>query len=116
MSASSHQPRFHGSQIHSQNFRNFFVTKTFNVAQDDYGAEGLGHLNQLLLNPGADFFMRGEFEGGLMLVDQRVFESYWMAFALSFELGLDGDFLLLMTAPPAFLIGGFVDGDAIYPG
>ena len=50
-----------------------------------------------------------------MLVDQRVLESYRMAFALSFQFGLDGDFLLLMAAPPASLIGGFVDGDAIDP-
>ena len=75
MSASSHQPGFHGSQVHSQYFRNFFVSETFNVAQDDDGSEGLRDLNQLLLNSCADFFMRGEFEGRFVLVDQRVFES-----------------------------------------
>ena len=59
--------------------------------------------------------MRGEVEGRLLPVDQCVLQVEGFAIVHR-ELLLNGDLLALVTTPPAALIGGFMQGDAVDPG
>src|ERR1700735_1062365 len=50
-----------------------------------------------------------------MSINQGVFETETVAVAGFAELGFDGDFLALVTPPPAALVAGLAQGDAIDP-
>ena len=51
-----------------------------------------------------------------MAIDQCVFQAEGLTIDGFAELGFYGDFLPLVTAPPAALVAGFTQRDAINPG
>src|ERR1700733_12125257 len=116
MSAPAHKTRLDGAEIHPENLRHLLVGKAFYIAQDHNGAKGLGDVTQLLFYPGTHLFLGSVVKGRFMSVDQGVFEAEGLALGVLAELGFYGDFLAFVAPPPAALVAGLAQGDAIYPG
>ena len=114
--APAHQPRFHRSQIDALHRRYFLVNKSFDVAQDERGAEWLRHLTQRPFNAVAVLLVHGHFIGRFGRIDQHVFQPHRPAVFPIRHLLLDGDLLLLMAHPPAALVGCLAQRNAINPG
>ena len=115
VSAATHQARLDGAEMDAKDFGDLFIAEALDVAQHDYGLEGLGNLADGGFDLVAQLSVGGEVEGRLLPVDKRVFEMKGLAI-LPGELLLDSDLLALVAAPPAALVGGFVQGDAVDPG
>src|SRR5450631_2072565 len=116
MSASSHQTGLHGAQVDAEDIGNFFVAQALDISQDDNGAKGFWDVSEFLFHACSNLLMGSELEGRLVLIEQGVFDRDGVTIILVADLRLDSYFLTLMPAPPAFLIGGLMDGNAIDPG
>ncbi len=115
MGPAAHKPRLDRAQMDVEDFRDLFVAEAFDIAQDDHGLEWLGHLANGSFYLLAHLCVCREIEGRFVLIDQRVLETEGFAI-LGREFLLNSDFLALVAAPPAALIGGFMQGDAVDPG
>jgi hypothetical protein len=116
MRAPTHKTRLYGAEIHPENLRHLLVGKAFYIAQDHYCVKGLRDVTQLLLYPGTHLFLSGAVKGRFVTIDEGVFKAQGLAVIGLAELGFNGDFLAFVAPPPAALVAGLAQGDAINPG
>src|SRR5579859_2290680 len=108
--ASAQDARLNGADAAFQNFGDFFVAQTFQVAQNHRAAKNFGHLREGGLY-GALNFARGELiEGSRASVfdfERRV-TFVWF--------GVNRNVLLQVTLEPAAIVERFANRNAIEPG
>ena len=109
---------FDGAEVDVEDFGDLFVGESFDLAEDDDGAEGLRELAQGGFDALANFGLGGVIEGGIAVVGERCAEAETVAFVVGVGLigRVDRDLLLFMARPPAPLIGGLAKSDAVEPG
>src|SRR6202453_1115436 len=113
MRAPTHKTRLYGAEIHPENLRHLLVGKAFYIAQDHDGVKGLGNVTQFFFYAGTHLFLGGAVTGRFVSINQGVFKAQGLAIVGLAELGFDGDFLALVAPPPATLVAGLAQGDAI---
>ena len=101
---------FTGADAALQDFGDFFVAQSFEVAKDYGAAKDFGNFLERVLHGGLNF-VRGE------LLERRGGEIFNLDGGVAFfGFGVDGDIFLQVALEPALVVQGFADGDAIEPG
>lgn len=99
----------HRADAAFQNFSNFLVTQTFEVAQYHRAAKNIGNLLQRAVN--SDLY----FQSGKLLERCGAKILDFDARLTFFRFGVDGDILLQMALEPTLVIQRFANGDAVEP-
>ena len=108
-----------GADWHLQDVCDFVVGEAFHLAQDDDGAEGFGQLAEAGLDADPDLGLRGVVVGRAAAVGEGGAEAKGFVAVVAFvraQRRVDGELLALVPAPPAALVAGFVERDAVKPG
>ncbi len=113
--APASEPAFDGAKICLEDFCDLLVGEAFDFAKDDDGAEDFRQLAQGIFNADAELCLKCMLVGALAVVGEQGGERG--SVVLVGEGGtVDRDFLAFVPAPPAALVGGLVEGDAVEPG
>src|SRR5882762_4225668 len=100
----------HGAYTALENFRDFLIAETFEVAQNHGAAKDIGNL----LQGAAHCYLN--FNGGKLLERCSAMIFDFHVRVPFFRLGIDGNVFLQMPLEPALVVQRFANGDAIEPG
>jgi len=101
--------RFYGADAALQDFGDFFVAQSFEIAKDYGAAKDLRDFLKRVLH-GCLNFVRRE------LIERRLREIFNLDGDVAFfGFGIDGDVFLKMALGPSLVVQRFADGDAIEP-
>ena len=106
------------AEVDVQDFGDLLVAEAFDLAQDDDLAKGFGEGTEGGFDVFAEFGADGAVEGRSVAGGEGVGEAEGLGVVagLRDEGCVDGEFLAFVAGPPAALVAGLVQGDAIDPG
>ena len=115
-SSSSNQPGFDRAQVGAEHLGHFLIDEALNVTKNQRHSEWLWYFPQRCLNPLTSLGMGCHLVRRFAGIDEEFFEAGGLAVLAIHRFCFDGDFLLLMPAPPATLVQTLVESYAINPG